>query len=428
MGGSIPVTPTFISAKKKLPHRIFRFRDDLPNLANIDLRNHGVGLSIDVKIGHSGKGSQSVFPPSFEGKYCWLPELSPDRCSVADIPDQFITWLHNALGGGLNPSKEEKSPSVRQALYEQREVGEGSRDATIYAEACALWREQNIIHGSQCFESPDCEVTVFERLWSFNRAKCRPPLDDTIVRQKCDGARQFILQQALKKDDSPKLTSLGLEFRDGEWFPGEWRAAVINCDPRRVRLFAPFLPHEYIELLLADFDMPTEVHRAVLGETGTICLAHKPGFWPGIWNGAKIKDAKTGKPRVTTGLKAKLLQVADWIEAPLEEKREAVIAMRVLEWLTKTTPMTGGFDPLKVGSKSKDDGGSVWFRFNALLSALSMSDDKITRNELSSLLTGDRYQLAVTERVRGPEGRRRFMRVSPDKLMTLEQLAHGAEK
>ena len=56
-GGEIPPTPTFISGKKRLPHRIFAFRHDLPRQANYNLRK--LGIEADLKIGYGDSGSQS---------------------------------------------------------------------------------------------------------------------------------------------------------------------------------------------------------------------------------------------------------------------------------------------------------------------------------------------------------------------------------
>ena len=423
-GGEIPITCSFKSGTKNTPHRLFRWRDDLPQQANINLRQFGIDA--DLKLGSGDKGSGSVFPPSF-GKYLWIPGLSPAVCSVAELPDAFVAWLHNSLGLGTNAAQQERKPSVRKKLYEFKELHEGERDDTLYAESCALWREQLKLHGLGCFDSPECEVTVFERLWSFNRAKCKPPLDDSQVRDKCDGGRTFICKQEHQRDETPKLTSLGLEFKDNEWYPGEWRVELLNSDPRRARLYAPFLPRKFVEMTLNEFDTPVDVHRRVLAETGTVCLNYKPGFWPGVWNGAKIKDPATGKARVTTALKAKLLKVAKWLESPLEERRHITIAQRILEWFQRAQPPRDGFDAATVRSLGKDEQGAVWFKFNALLEAMAFSEDKITRHELSHLLNNESWKLAEQRRVRGRHGSVRLFVVSQDRLKVLEQLANGSE-
>ncbi len=417
MGGEIPPTPTFISGTKRLPHRIFKFRDDLPHQANLNLRSHGLNIDADFKIGYGDSGSQSVFPPS--GEYEWLPGLAPSEISVAQLPDPFIAWLSNSLASGGDASKEDKSLSIRQQLYEMKSVTEGSRDDTLHAESCALWREQWLMRGNECFESPKCQVAVYERLWAWNKAKCVPPLEESRILKFCDGGRSFILNETIKQEIIPKLTSLGLEFKEGEWFPGEWRCEIITADPRRVKLYAPFLPKEFVEMTLTDFDQPTPVHRAVLAETGTVCLSHKPGFWPAVWNGAKIKTDKG--VRVTVGLKAKLLRDAQMVAAPLEEQRIPMIAGRVLEWLRKASVTKDDFDPSTIRSRGTDDKGAVWFRFNALLSAMSFTEDKITRNELSAMLK----EFVVQERVRGPSGRVRLLRISPSGLRDLEELSVG---
>lgn len=420
-GGTIPVTPTFISGTKKTPHRLFKFREDLPDKANINLREHGIGIDADLKIGHGGKGSGSVFPPS--GQYAWLPGLEPSRCDVAELPDQFVAWLHNSLVGCGNANKAAttRKPSIRKKLYQCKVIPEGQRDETIYAEACALWREQGILHGAGAFDAPECEVTVFERLWAFNKAKCQPPLDDAVVRTKCDGARQFIARQVTHKDDTPKLTRLGLEFRDGEWFPGEWRVEIVRCDPRQVRLYAPFLPKTLVEMPLDQFDSPHGVHKAVLADTGIVCLDYKPGFWPGVWNGAKTKDHATGKPKTTTGLKAKLLREATWIEAPPEEQREAVIAQRVLDSLNRAGPPRNNFDISDTTVPVRDAEGAIWFRFIPLFEVVSTNEDKVGRNELSRCLA----KFAEQKKVRSGERTTRLFRVTPDGKRLLEVLAHG---
>lgn len=203
--GNLPICPSFKAAR--FPHRLFRWRVDLPGGAVIYYRDLG------IRIGNSDKGVMSVVPPSLHAsgkRYEWLPGLGPDDVSPPELPNQVSVKLWN-LSGQTNPRANGKPKSIRHALYEQPSVPEGSRNDVLYAEACALWNEQAALHGATACNDPDVVAVVLTRLRGANLLKCRPPLDDSEVGSVCESGRKFIARQAAQEEEPqlPMVQSAG---------------------------------------------------------------------------------------------------------------------------------------------------------------------------------------------------------------------------
>ena len=386
-GGEPPVTATFASARGK--HRLFMWRGDLPGDAICTLGH------LKVRIGNA-KGAMSVFPPSTHPSgrtYEWL--IHPDDCPPIELPMEVVTRIWNLSGEAPEGSngKPTRPKSARMKLYEQPVILEtlDGRDDVLYRESCALWREQMIIYGRSCLDSPQSQVTVYERLRAWNIAKCSPPLDDKVVLEKCESGRQFISRMSdIDEERGASLTSLGLEYREGEWWPGLWHTDVVDSDPRVVVLHAPFLDEIGVEINLTDFDEPKLVHKAVLYATsGAVCLSDCPGVWEAIWNGQAGNARKRVKP--TIGVKAKILRAANRVAAPAETRRLAVISEAILDYLGERSLQEMGDADLAAsrGLPCLDKDGNVMFRFKQMLSSITARDvccDKITRGELSGAL------------------------------------------
>lgn len=412
-----PITPTWLAARGK--HRLFQWTDDLPGAtAKAVLKFHG----IEFRVGGGGLGAQSVLPPSRHpsgAQYRWL--VDPATVDVAVLPAAVIERLR---GGSQNSSKAASSrpQSARHALYGPDVIGEGGRDNTLYAEACAMWREMFLAYGDAAFDSLDQQKSVYQRLWAWNQAKCAPPLDDSVVLQKCNGARAFIRESMANENPNKgcSLTALGLEHREGEWWPGQWHVETINSDPPEARLYAPFLPKKFIEINMEDFNSPTKVHLAVLKATGTVCLDDRPKVWPSIWNGYRDEDGKSHR-----GLKAKLLDDSQWIEAPPETRREYVIAELLVGAIAKAKRLEQDVPDTTQRPCELPD-GTVVFVYRQIWEDMARSDDKITRSELSKFLD----DIGATERQHKVNGRAtRFKVLSRGtqtqlgRIMSLEEVA-----
>lgn len=427
------VVPTFTSGRGK--HRLFRWTEDLPegkqDKAKFDWRG------IEFRVGGGDKGAQSVFPPSMHHsgqRYTWL--VRPDEVDLVPLPDSVILKLLCDVGRTEKPKDDssrngkhfketarenieaagEEPRSTRWKLYEQEQVLEtiDGRDDVIFREACAQWNEQTRLKGQQCIDDSETQAVVFTRVWGLNLAKCRPPLERDTVQVKCESARKFA-KQNVNANAGISLTALGLEYRDGEWFPGQWRLETVNSDPPIARLFAPFLTKRFVEMTMGDFDQPVMVHRHVLAATGRVCLDDRPGFFKTVWNG----DAK----RRTRGVKAKLIETSTQIEAPRDVKRQAVIASKLLDQLSRARTVEEGQHPDGSGRPSKMCDGGIVFKFESVLEPMANSADKINRNELSKVL----QDVGTAERPFGSGRESRYYKVVTSEVAKkLEQMAGRA--
>lgn len=171
-GGAWPVTPTYLSGTRKTPHRLFRWRDDLPDKAHIDLRRLA-GLDIDLKLGAGDKGAHSLAPPS-KG-YEWLPGLSASECEVAELPDSFVAWVTNLVGGGVTGT-ERVGKSIDEWVAMTAGASPGSRNTTL-ASLVGKWA-QNLrkADGREAVEL----IVGLASVWN---AGLQQPLDDAEVRR-----------------------------------------------------------------------------------------------------------------------------------------------------------------------------------------------------------------------------------------------------
>ncbi len=411
------VTPTFRSAKSI--HRIFRYESWMRAVkASVVVRG------VEVRIGND-KGTQSVFPPSahWTGRqYEWLPGLRHDEVAPIALPAAMRRLIlpEESLASDGVALERHTRVGAAEKLYLQplvRETIDG-RDNTVYAEACRQWREKYLAYGSSVFDDHEHQSRVYEIMAALNSRKCLPPLGDDEVRKKCDGARRFVASQIDQgeKARTSGLTALGLECRDGEWHPGQWRAEIMESDPPIVKLYAPFLPAGSIELKMEEYDEPNKVHLAVLKATGSVCLSDRPGLWPSIWNGCKKKGA------ATVGLKAKLLASAGRIEGFPELNRGVTVAEFFAAWLAGADSNEPRNSSL-IGRPFRDGDGNVWFRFSELMRVVSGQRLEFNRQELSRAA---RSAGVASAKWKAPDGKWvNLLMASRDAVSRLEKAASG---
>lgn len=411
-------TPTYTSHRST--HRLFKWSDELASLGKTIPKIHG----LECRLGQTDKGAQSVLPPSIHakgGKYTWVQGLDPSQADLADVPQNILTLLINACGESVGPEKE-RPRSPRMKLYEQEHIVEtvDGRDDVIYREACALWGMTAKAFGSGVFDDHEQQARVYTQIWAWNKAKCIPPLDEDTLKVKVDGAREFIRRSNVDQATATgqRLTALGLEYRDEEWWPGQWRVEVVLSDPPEARLYLPALDKP-VEMSLEDFDNPSRVHLAVLTRSeGKVVLADRPRQWPAIWNGVSTKT------KSCVGLKAKLLRGAERLEAPHEKTAQATIAEFIAGHLSRTRTVGDGETRPHMEQPFRDSEGVYWFRFSWLLKQAKFESFDATRNAFSKLL---RDAGVTDQQLHIGDQRTRWMAVDAKAWKALNDLQAGRD-
>jgi hypothetical protein len=238
--------------------------------------------------------------------------------------------------------------------------------------------------------------------------------------------------------DTP-FTLTGLEYRDGEWFPGRWRLRVVHSDPVSYVLSMPV--HQRGEDRVVEVTMDAEqsraaakVAQAVLEATHTVILDEIPETWATIWCG---KGARRGQAAVR-GLKAKLMDAALEEEATAESLRYAKVAGWLLDVLSITpepgaeetddgVPDAGG-RPSWV--RTSDGEWELWFGWARAWEDVDrgrrklLDGDQQTMKKLLLAETGE--SSFVVGRHTGDGGSsRRYIRFTAKHLRALERIATG---
>lgn len=321
-------TPTYRAGRG--PHRLFKWRDDLPPVATKK------AMGIEFRIGSNGRACQSVLPPSTHHsgvKYEWVDGLSPSDVDVADIPDKLVRLLWN----DSSPASATVFTPASTILHTRS--GEGSRNNDLYRFACA--------EGFRCHDinNPQEQQDLLAKIVAVNKTQCSPPLQDREVVQiyrsavsfvrKTDAAgvpvatameecEKGITEKKKKGAPTPRdrdivksFTEQGLSHappRDGgdpEYWPGEWTLTVVHADPIEYRLSVPAWVEwtanrsGNVTLTVLQYRSAPKVAAAVLAATGVVMLDDDPIEWKKIWDGGGKKRKKHVR-----GLKAKLLDNA----------------------------------------------------------------------------------------------------------------------
>lgn len=381
--GNPPVVPTYQSKRGK--HRLFRWRPDLPNPEKARFK---IG-TLDVLTGNGEKGQQSVFPPSArdDAEYRWLIDF--DEAEPGEITDEMCARLHNLFGEDMPKADRQKFPkSDRQKLYELPAVPDGQRNDTLYKEACHQWRMYASVRGPRAFNEPDVHSHVFQQIWAWNIAKCRPPLEDRELHTLVESARDFMQRQNFAEKTDEQGSSYvrhGLEWRDNEWWPGLWDLTVLLGEEPvymiQVPAWADLLggDEKQIALTYEAYLNADAVAMAVFKATKTIVLNDTPGIWPAIWNGTK-GSAKDKKP-ATRGLKAKLVEKAKLEETSPEWKKQVMLAEQLAEKLVRFKTAE---EPHKMGLPVEMPDGCLWVRWRKLWET-ELQTRMVTDHELRML-------------------------------------------
>lgn len=314
-------------------------------------------------------------------RYRWFPGLSPSEIEPPDLPEKVITRLWELDQMERPDAPMERQPKKYDKFYEGEKVREtiDGRDDHLISLA---GKEVDIVvraYGLSALNDPHQYNRLFNVINTFNLQNCSPPIEQSEVRKKLDQAIRMAKKSDAENPVPERYTEFGLELRDNEIFPGEWKVSCVKSDPPKIRLFAPMLPDGSILLSTEAFDSPREVHRAILKATGSICLADVPGKWETIWNGQSGKKGKAIR-----GLKAKLLDISESEKTSIDEHRQGVIAEHILDLLERAQIHDEQKQLPSNGTPVLMSDGSVYFKINYLFNKIRFED--ISRNEISAIL------------------------------------------
>lgn len=334
-------TPTYISHRSE--HRLFKFDSRLP--AQAVIKHEG----LEIRIGGGSRGAQSVFPPSMHAsgvRYRWKTGFAPDDVDVAPVPDNLMRAIVSGASTAIA-----KTPAT-DILHTG--AGEGGRHIAMVRYAAREAIKMLDPHDPR--EQQDTLATVL----AVNNQTCNPPLPRHeiegiwqgqlrwAIKQRAAGGGPEHLKEALRHHDENGCTVeadetevspdtayalSGLEWREGEWWPGKWRLKVVHSDPVQ---FVLYVPEGVSRTVAVTIDAETymsanKVATAVLEATHTVILNGVPEEWNRIWGGSSAKP-KAKQPAVR-GLKAKLMDVATHEDATAEAMRCSVLAGWLLDVL-----------------------------------------------------------------------------------------------
>lgn len=360
--GDPPVTPTFSAKRGK--HRLFRWRLDLPAQ---DKAVFKFG-ALEFRTGNGDKGAQSVFPPSIHPsgvEYAWL--VHPDDAPVAELSDAFIAKLHNNPDGRL-PTEHTAKPQEHWAKIAQG-VSEGSRN-----EAAASFIGKLLRDLRDPFDA-DSIANLWELVTAWN-CRNRPPIKEAELKATYSSILKRHQQTHANEHAAERINRHRPTDPTDEAVKTTWRLVIVESRPRVFRLYSPLwapkTAHGYIELTAEQLISSAAIRVQAAEQADTWV----PKSFETVWNGSKEEPA----------LGRQLMESAEYQPAPLESKRDLVIAEGVYEFLDRARLLKGDEKPDVRGMACRLEDGSVAFKFGPLWTPMNMSGDKVKRQELVDVL------------------------------------------
>jgi hypothetical protein len=393
-------TPTYQAGRG--PHRLFKWREDLPAVAVRKV------LGIEVRIGNGGKAAQSVIPPSTHHTgvtYQWVPGMSPDEVELQPLPDRLLTLLWND-----DPDRTARSFSrspAREVLHRpvlSGDQGGVGRNNELYRFAVA-----EAFRAGPNLDNEREQQDLLLKIRAVNAIQCKPPLDDTecvtiyrsaigfVRKNRAAGvtadaalvAAETAVAPAAPAARQPGLaatgwqrvfTEVGLSYApltpdsdsDPEWGPGEWGLTIVHSDPIEYRLHVPHWRAMTadrtgnVTLTVDQYRSAAKVAAQVLAATGRVMLDDDPKRWRQIWDGGyKVRDNVSAGDRATKrtarGVKAKLLDNAgeEWPGA--SSLRYVLLASWLYDRLSQASQPSEDDVPDPTGRAAWRQDGTLWF-------------------------------------------------------------------
>ena len=389
-----PVVPTFQAGRGK--HRIFRWSDDLPE------KDKGVFWHGDSKIefrtGNGAKGAQSVFPPSMHAsgkEYQWL--VSPDEADLIEIPPAVLERLRQGLGGAQRKAKAKDYSRIAQG------VAEGSRVVDMMSLIGSM------LAGVDTQNAASLE-TIYLGVEAIN-SRHNPPLAAAELRDKFDSVIDRERSKPITVDpaidgDPYDLKRYSSDAEDG------WRIEIVLSQPQTYRLYSPYFFGKgkgYVGIASTeDLCNPKRIVQAGI-EQLQVPIPKRSVFcdrWLGNRKYDDLVDA--------------LLPKATKIEAPLEAKRDAVVAGYFYDSMTRAFDAGEDQEPSPNGHPVRMVDDRIVFQYERIWERVAQSPDKITRPELAGIMK----QVGCTEKRYEIQWKyRRYRVLGPSGLELLEKLA-----
>jgi len=442
-------TPTYTS--KRSTHRLFKFDARLPDTAVVKIDG------LEIRIGGGGNASQSVMPPSAHASgasYSWVEGMSPSDCELAEIPRELLIRIANT--SGVSPREVKKEKPATSIVHTKVEDGEGRHESLVRFAAFHCIKMID-------FESPVEQQVVLATIHAVNEKQVVPPKSkdevDAIFNSSLSWAKSLarsgeiedksaisaaierhVAGEESQRRDLAACSASGLEFRDGEWWPGQWKLTVVHSDPVQLTLKVPYFQkadgrsvkrYAEVPLTAEAYRNSGKVAEAILQATHTVVVDPIPEHWAGIWNGSA---GKQNKPAVR-GLKAKLMEEASEEAATPENCHFAQVAGWLLDALTMTPKPDDGdeqdTEPDPTGYptwvRAKDGSWELWFAWSRVWEAIHRGKrqleegDKLRCKKMIEAVSGLPIR---SSKASGDGGRkRRFLRFTEDHMNALERIA-----
>jgi hypothetical protein len=411
--GDPPPTCCYQAARGK--HRLYQFSVDLPHTAVVKLGTVG------VRIGNDGKGAQSVMPPSIHktGKqYTWL--VPPSECPPAPIPDEVLTCLANMGGAtvfdmrataGKDSNGSHKTAKDWDKILEGSPAGHRNEDMAAY---CG-----KLLRGASDLTDALMLRVLYQSVEAVN-SRNSPPLSNkeletifkSILRteeeRRLSADMQVVVGRGIddRVDDAAAATaSTDSPPADGGKRVIRFMLTIVHADPPYYLLSAPQFSSAKggaIRLNAEQMNSPRSIRIEALRQAN--CAM--PKDFDRAWT---KKD----------GLYERLVAHAEHREAAPEDIRHLVVANMLLEQVLAARPYDSDRITGSTGQPYLDKSGDILFTFEAVLTPMRRSDDKIERRELSMVL--EMVGCGMVQRRMGDFPRR--MRVlTPDGLLELTKL------
>lgn len=335
--------PTYTSGKSL--HRLFRWSEDLPPVANMTVDG------LEFRFGGKGKETQSMAPPSvhFSGtEYRWLEGLSPEEAPLQRLPQHVIEWIQNKYAEReTSGPKGISSTDASKFRSPQGKIGIGGRHHSLLIQANHLWRRAFRLYGINGIEEQRVVDEVWMDLCGNNLLVCDPPKTEAELHVIFTSSQRFMAgefekelaeQETItnpKEEETPdpddrsfggwlarngirmKLDPCGNEVnpsRMDEWTCDWTMEYLTKSDEDLVAIKIPRF-EEKITMKTSEFDRASLFARRIQQEThGAMVLESTfPVWdWDSIWLGRPNDKKKTNG--ITRGLREYLIKTSKVVE------------------------------------------------------------------------------------------------------------------